>query len=48
MSKPKCTVEQKIQAVKDYLNGVRGVSDIMNDLSIASTRTIRQCIYFCS
>jgi transposase-like protein len=44
MSKPKCTVEQKIQAVKDYLNGVRGVSDIMNDLSIASTRTIRQWI----
>lgn len=44
MSKPKCTAEQKVKAVEDYLNGVRGVSDIMNDLSIASTRTIRQWI----
>ncbi|MBU3114854.1 helix-turn-helix domain-containing protein [Clostridium lacusfryxellense] len=44
MSKPKCPAEQKLQAVEDYLNGVRGVSDIMNDLSIASARTIRQWI----
>jgi len=44
MSKPKCSAEQKVQAIEDYLNGVRGVSDIMNDLSIASTRTIRQWI----
>ncbi|HEX9062228.1 MAG TPA: helix-turn-helix domain-containing protein [Clostridia bacterium] len=40
----KCSVEQKVQAVEDYINGVRSVADIMNDLSIASTRTIRQWI----
>lgn len=43
-SKPKCTAEQKVQAVEDYLNGVRGISIIMNDLSIASTRTIQKRI----
>ena len=35
--KPKCTVEEKISAVKDYLNGIRSVSEIMVDLSIKST-----------
>lgn len=35
--KPKCTVE-------DYLNGIRTVSQIMVDLSIKSTRTIRDWI----
>lgn len=44
MAKPKCTAEQKVQAVEYYLNGIRGVSDIMNDLSIDNTRTIRQWI----
>ena len=39
--KPKCTVEEKISAVEDYLNGIRSVSQIMVDLSIKSTRTIR-------
>lgn len=35
--KPKCTVEEKISAVEDYLNGIRSVSEIMVDLSIKST-----------
>ena len=30
--KPKCTVEEKISAVEDYLNGIRSVSEIMIDL----------------
>lgn len=38
--KPKCTVEEKVVAVEDYLNGTRSVSEIMTDLSIKSTRTI--------
>ena len=42
--KPKCTVEEKISAVEDYLNGIRSVSEIMVDLSIKSTRTIRDWI----
>ena len=42
--KPKCTVEEKISAVEDYLNGIRSVSEIMIDLSIKSTRTIRNWI----
>ena len=42
--KPKCTVEEKISAVEDYLNGIRSVSEIMIDLSIKSTRTIRDWI----
>ena len=42
--KLKCTVEEKISAVEDYLNGIRSVSEIMVDLSIKSTRTIRDWI----
>ena len=42
--KSKCTVEEKISAVEDYLNGIRSVSQIMVDLSIKSTRTIRDWI----
>lgn len=42
--KPKCTVEEKVSAVEDYLNGIRSVSEIMVDLSIKSTRTIRDWI----
>ena len=42
--KPKCTVEEKVAAVEDYLNGTRSVSKIMVDLSINSTRTIRDWI----
>ena len=42
--KPKCTVEEKVSAVEDYLNGIRTVSQIMVDLSIKSTRTIRDWI----
>jgi len=39
--KPKCTVEEKVSAVEDYLNGTRPAPEIMIDLSIKSTRTIR-------
>ena len=42
--KTKCTVEEKVAAVEDYLNGTRSVSEIMVDLSIKSTRTIRDWI----
>ena len=42
--KPKCTVEEKVAAVEDYLNGTRSVSEIMVDLSIKSTRAIRDWI----
>lgn len=42
--KAKCTVEEKIKAVEDYLNGIRSVADIMNDLSISSHRSIRNWI----
>ena len=38
--KTKCTVEEKISAVEDYLNGTRSISDIMEDLSIKSARSI--------
>ena len=40
--KLKCTVEEKVAAVEDYLNGIRSVSEIMADLSIKSTRTINK------
>lgn len=33
-----------MRAVEDYLNGVRSISEIMNDLSIKSGRSIRDCI----
>ena len=42
--KTKCTVEEKISAVEDYLNGTRSISDIMEDLSIKSARSIRDWI----
>lgn len=42
--KPKFTVEEKVAAVEDYLNGTRSVSEIMVDLSIKSARTIRDWI----
>ena len=42
--KTKCTVEEKISAVEDYLNGIRSISKIMDDLSIKSSRTIRDWI----
>ena len=37
-------MKKKISAVEDYLNGIRSVSEIMIDLSIKSTRTIRNWI----
>lgn len=40
----KCTVEEKISAVEDYLNGIRTISEIMVDLSIRSTRSVRDWI----
>lgn len=42
--KSKCTVEEKISAVEDYLNGVRSISEIMGDLSIRSARSVRDWI----
>lgn len=42
--KTKCTVEEKISVVEAYLNGIRSISGIMIDLSIRSTRTIRNWI----
>ena len=42
--KPKCTVEEKLTAVEDYLNGIRSVSEIKADLAIGSTRTVRDWI----
>lgn len=38
--KLKCSIDEKIKAVEDYLNGIRSISEIMNDLSIKSTRSI--------
>jgi len=45
--KSKCTVEEKISAVEDYLNGIKSVRDIMNELSVKSTRTKRRSSFFC-
>lgn len=42
--KAKCSTEEKIKAVKDYLNGIRSVSEIMNDLSIKSKQSVRDWI----
>lgn len=42
--RPKCTVEEKVAAVEDYLNGRRSVSEIMADLSIKSSESIRDWI----
>lgn len=42
--KVKCSTEEKIKAVEDYLNGIRSVSEIMRDLSIKSTRSVRDWI----
>ena len=42
--KAKCSAEEKQRAVEDYLNGIRSVADIMNDLLISSTRSIRDWI----
>lgn len=42
--KAKCSTEEKIKAVEDYLNGIRSVSEIMRDLSIKSSRSVRDWI----
>lgn len=42
--KAKCSAEEKLKAVEDYLNGIRSVADIMNDLLISSTCSIRNWI----
>ena len=36
----KCTAEEKVTAVEDYLNGIRSISEIMNDLDIKSNQSI--------
>lgn len=38
--KAKCTAEEKVTAVEDYLNGRRSISEIMNYLDIKSKRSI--------
>lgn len=38
--KAKCTAEEKVSAVEDYLNGIRSISEIMYDLDIKSERSI--------
>jgi transposase-like protein len=38
--KAKCTAEEKVTAVEDYLNGIRSISEIMNDLAIKSKQSI--------
>ena len=38
--KAKCSAEEKVTAVEDYLNGIRGISEIMNDLDIKSKQSI--------
>ena len=40
----KYTFEDKVKAVEDYLNGKRSVSEIMEDLSVKSSRSIRNWI----
>lgn len=42
--KAKCSVEEKVKAVEDYLNGIRSISGIMKDLSIKSPRSVRDWI----
>lgn len=42
--KAKCSTDEKIKAVQDYLNGVRSVSEIMYDLSIKSKQSVRDWI----
>lgn len=42
--KAKCSANEKVKAVEDYLNGIRSISEIMNDLSIKSHRSIRDWI----
>lgn len=36
--KLKCTVEEKVAVVEDYLNGTRSVSEIMADLNLLMQR----------
>lgn len=35
-----CTAEEKVNAVKDYINGIRSISEIMHDLDIKSRRSM--------
>lgn len=42
--KVKCSPEEKIKAVEDYLNGIRSISEIMDDLSIKSHRSVRNWV----
>jgi transposase len=38
--KAKCTAEEKVTAVEDFLNGIRSISEIMYDLNIKSNQSI--------
>lgn len=42
--KAKCSTAEKIKAVKDYLNGIRSISEITNDLSIKGQLSVRDWI----
>lgn len=38
--KCKCTADEKVNAVEDYINGIRSITEIMHDLNIKSRRSI--------
>lgn len=40
----KCSTDEKIKAVEDYLSGIRSISEIMSDLSINSSRSVRNWV----
>lgn len=42
--KAKCSAEERVKAVTDYLNGIRSISEITNDLSIKSARSVRDWV----
>lgn len=42
--KAKWTASDKLKAVEDYLNGIRSVSEIMNDLGVRSDQSIYEWI----
>lgn len=34
--KAKCTTDEKVNAVEDYINGVRSISEIMHETNLIS------------
>lgn len=45
--KAKCSSEEKVRAVEDYLNGIRSISEIMDDRSIKSDVLARSFDEYC-